>query len=158
MKILFIEDHPYKREQVLTFIQETFSEIEVTVRGSYNSGLRELIQNSQAYKFILLDISMPNYDISAEESGGDFLPLAGKLILKEMYLREIDTKAIVVTMHGSFEGGTRLSELDEELKKEFNENYIGHVYFSAVSTEWKTQLENLIKKCNNDTNSDSRRQ
>ena len=89
---------------------------------------------------------MPNYDISPEENGGDFLPLAGKLILKEMYLREITTQAIVVTMHGSFEDGTKLAELDNKLKTEFSDNYIGHVYFSAVSTEWKIQLENLIKQ------------
>lgn len=145
MKILFIEDHPYKLGQVLNFLTETFPDVEVEVRNSYNSGLRELITNSNDYNLLLLDISMPNYDISPEENGGDFLPLAGKLILKEMYLREIPTKAIVVTMHGSFEDGTKLAELDNKLKTEFNDNYIGHVYFSAVSTEWKTQLENLIK-------------
>lgn len=146
MKILFIEDHPYKLGQVLCFLNETFPEYTVEVRNSYNSGLRELITKSAEYDFLLLDISMPNYDISPEENGGDFLPLAGKLILKEMYLREIPTKAIVVTMHGSFEDGTKLSELDYKLKSEFSENYIGHVYFSAVSTEWKTQLEKLIKQ------------
>lgn len=145
MKILFIEDHPYKLGQVLNFLTESFPDAKVEVRNSYNSGLRELIKNSNDYNLLLLDISMPNYDISPEENGGDFLPLAGKLILKEMYLREIPTKAIVVTMHGSFEDGTKLAELDNKLKTEFNENYIGHVYFSAVSTEWKIQLENLIK-------------
>lgn len=146
MKILFIEDHPHKRGQVMNFITETFPTAEVIIKGSYNSGLKELIKNSAVYDFLLLDISMPNYDISPEESGGDFLPFAGKLILKEMYLREIETKAIVVTMHGSFEGGTKLAELDNELKRDFNENYAGYVYFSPISTEWKSQLENLIKK------------
>jgi DNA-binding NarL/FixJ family response regulator len=145
MKILFIEDHPYKLGQVLNFLTESFPHAKVEVRNSYNSGLRELITNSNDYNLLLLDISMPNYDISPEENGGDFLPLAGKLILKEMYLREIPTKAIVVTMHGSFEDGTKLAELDNKLKTEFADNYIGHVYFSAVSTEWKNQLENLIK-------------
>ena len=148
MRILFIEDHPYKLGQVLNFLSEIFPKTTVAVRNSYNSGLRELITNSKSYDLLLLDISMPNYDISTEENGGDFLPLAGKLILKEMYLREIPTKAIVVTMHGSFEDGTKLAELDNKLKIEFIDNYIGHVYFSAVSTEWKIQLENLINQSN----------
>ncbi|MBX7109381.1 MAG: hypothetical protein K1X61_12095 [Chitinophagales bacterium] len=146
MKILFIEDHPYKLGQVMNFLSEAFPDAEVETRGSYNSGLKELILHSKKYDFLLLDISMPNYDISPEENGGDFLPLAGKLILKEMYLREIPTKAIVVTMHGSFEDGTKLSELDTKLKTEFSDNYVGHVYFTAVSTEWKEQLEKLIKQ------------
>ncbi|WP_100610749.1 response regulator [Confluentibacter lentus] len=146
MRILFIEDHPYKQGQVLGFLNEKYPSTIITTKNSYNSGLKELKENSDSYDLVLLDISMPNYDISAEESGGDFLPLAGKLILKEMYLREIPTKAIVVTMHGSFEDGTKMIDLDNILKTEFSENYIGYVYFSAVSTEWKNQLENLINK------------
>ncbi len=146
MKILFIEDHPYKQGQVLGFLSETYPQNIVITKNSYNSGLKELKENSESYDLVLLDISMPNYDISVEESGGDFLPLAGKLILKEMYLREISTKAIVVTMHGNFEDGTKMIDLDNLLKTEFSENYIGYVYFSAVNTEWKNQLQTLINK------------
>ncbi|RYY00600.1 response regulator [bacterium] len=146
MKILFIEDHPYKQGQVLGFLSEKYPKSLVTTRNSYNSGLKELKQNYTDYDLLLLDISMPNYDISAEESGGDFLPLAGKLILKEMYLREIPTQVIVVTMHGSFEDGTKMIDLHNDLKNEFSENYVGYVYFSAVSTDWKNQLKTLIDK------------
>ena len=39
-----------------------------------------------------------------------------------MYLRDIPTKAIVVTMHGSFDDGTKITELDSELKKEFSQS------------------------------------
>lgn len=151
MNILFIEDHPYKQGQILGFLSEIYPFSTVVTKNSYNSGLKELKENYEKYKIVLLDISMPNYDISVEESGGDFLPLAGKLILKEMYLREIPTKAIVVTMHGSFEDGTKMIDLDDQLKNEFKENYSGYVYFSAVSTEWKKQLKNLINSLN-DTN------
>ncbi len=148
MKILIIEDHPYKLGQVKDFLSEKFPSIKIAVRNSYNSGLRELIMHNEDYKLLLLDISMPNYDISSEENGGDFLPMAGKLILKEMYLREIPTKAIVVTMHGSFEDGTKLAELDKALMDEFKENYIGYVYFTGIHTEWKKNLELLINLAN----------
>lgn len=152
MRILFIEDHPYKLGQVLSFLKEFYPDSHVDVRNSYNSGLKELVLYNSKYDLLLLDISMPNYDISSEESGGEFIPLAGKLILKEMYLREISTKAIVVTMHGNFEDGTKLAELDETLRKEFSDNYIGYVYFTVVNSEWKTQLASLIKKHQNDSN------
>ena len=146
MNILLIEDHPYKLSQIMNFITEAFPQTHIETRGSYISGLKELILNQKKYDFVLLDISMPNYDISPEESGGDFLPLAGKLILKEMYLREIPTKVIVVTMHGSYEDGTKLSELDTDLKNEFEDNYIGFVYFTAISSDWKKQLKEKIKE------------
>src|SRR5690606_39988084 len=88
MKILFIEDHPLKQAQINKFINDNFVNYEIVSRNSYISGLKELKQNHSYYDVLLLDISMPNYDISSEESGGDWMPLAGKKILKEMYLRE----------------------------------------------------------------------
>jgi DNA-binding NarL/FixJ family response regulator len=145
MKILFIEDHPRKKEQVIGFLCEILKDPYIETRESYNSGLRELIRNSKKYDILLLDMSMPNYDITNEDNGGDWLPFAGKLILKNMYLREISTKVIVITMHGSFDDGTKLVELDNELKGEFPENYIGHVYYAQTNIEWKAQLESLIK-------------
>ena len=156
MKVLIIEDHPYKLGQILSFLQDSYPKAIISVKNSYISGLKELILNGNSYDFLLLDISMPNYDITPEENGGDFLPFAGKLILKEMYLREIPTKAIVITMHGSFEDGTKLAELDESLTREFSENYVGYVYFSPISIGWKTQLEILINITNrNDSNPNS---
>ena len=149
MKILFIEDHPLKQAQINKFVSEKFSDCEIQSKNSYISGLKELIKNHNAYDVLLLDISMPNYDISSEDSGGDWMPLAGKNILKEMYLRDIPTKAIVITMHGSFDDGTKITELDNDLQKEFADNYIGYVYYSQINEVWKDklcQLLNTLKK------------
>ena len=145
MRILFIEDHPRKKEQIIGFLNEIFKEPMIETRESYNSGLRELISNNQGYDILLLDMSMPNYDITTEDNGGDWLPFAGKLILKNMYLREILTKVIVITMHGSFDDGTKLTELDNDLKEEFPNNYVGYVYYALTNIEWKVQLESHLK-------------
>jgi len=144
MKILFIEDHPLKQAQINKFISEKFFDFKVEVKNSYISGLKELIRNHENYDILLLDISMPNYDISSEDSGGDWMPLAGKKILKEMFLRDIPTKAIVITMHGSFDDGTKITELDKELQDEFAENYIGYVYYSQINEDWMEKLSKLF--------------
>lgn len=146
MKILIIEDHPYKLSQLQEFLNTNFPDTEISVKNSYNSGLKELVFNYNKYELLLLDISMPNYDISTSESGGDFMPLAGRLILKEMYLREIPTKAIVVTMYENFVDGTPLFDLDLGLKREFQDNYMGYVYFTASNNAWMNQLKILINK------------
>jgi Response regulator of citrate/malate metabolism len=149
MKLLFIEDHPLKQAQINKFITENFVDFHVETKNSYISGLKELIRNHEEYDALLLDISMPNYDISSEDSGGDWMPLAGKKILKEMYLRDIPTKAIVITMHGSFDDGTKITDLDSELQSEFSDNYIGYVYYSQIHEDWKEklfQLLNTLKK------------
>lgn len=150
MRILFIEDHPLKQNQISRFLTENIEGLNLTTKNSYISGLKELILKHNFYDLLLLDISMPNYDISSEDSGGDWMPLAGKKILKEMYLREIPTKAIVVTMHGSFDDGTKISDLDSDLQEEFQENYIGYVYYSQINEEWKEKLIHHINKVQND--------
>lgn len=144
MKILFIEDHPYKRAQIINYLEETISNVIIMSKGSYNSGLKELILHNSEYDFLLLDISMPIYDISPEESGGEFIPQAGKLILKEMFLREIPTQVIVVTMYENYVDGTSIFKLDGELREEFSDNYLGYVYFTASNTIWKDKLTNLL--------------
>ncbi|MFT3993609.1 MAG: hypothetical protein QM660_04830 [Dysgonomonas sp.] len=144
MKILFIEDHPLKQAQINKYISETFVGCEIETKNSYISGLKELIKNHNVYDILFLDISMPNYDISSEDSGGDWMPLAGKNILKEMYLRDIPTKAIVITMHGSFDDGTKITELDSDLQSEFPDNYIGYVYYSQINEDWKEKLSQLL--------------
>jgi DNA-binding NarL/FixJ family response regulator len=146
MKIIFIEDHPLKQAQINKLIDENFIDSILVNKNSYISGLKELIENHQSYDVLLLDISMPNYDISSEDSGGDWMPLAGKKILKEMYLRDIPTKAIVITMHGSFDDGTKITELDDNLKLEFPDNYIGYVYYSQINDEWKEKLVKLLNE------------
>ncbi len=150
MKILFIEDHPKKQTQVCDLILSKFPNFEIIVKNSYISGLRELIRNYDEYELLLLDISMPNYDISSADSGGDWMPLAGKKVLKEMYLREIPTKAIVITMHGSFDDGTKIADLDNELRDEFKENYLGYVFYSQIYVDWQDKLTELIEPLHND--------
>lgn len=144
MRILFIEDHPLKQAQINRFITEKFGNCQIELKNSYISGLKELKTNYSNYDVLLLDISMPNYDISSEDSGGDWMPLAGKKILKEMYLRDIPTKTIVVTMHGSFDDGTKITELDSDLKNEFSDNYIGYVFYSQINEDWKDKLYQLL--------------
>jgi DNA-binding NarL/FixJ family response regulator len=145
MKILFIEDHPYKKGQIENFLHEMIPGIHVEIRGSYISGLTELINTTETYDYLLLDISMPTYDISRSESGGDFIPQAGRKILKEMYLREIPIKTIVVTMYENYVDGTSIFKLDQSLKEEFNDNYLGYVYFTASNNQWKEELLKFIK-------------
>ncbi|MDW3195868.1 MAG: hypothetical protein R8G66_26070 [Cytophagales bacterium] len=144
MKILFIEDHPLKQAQIHKFLNNKPGITAIVTKNSYISGLKELINNSDDYDALLLDISMPNYDISSEDNGGSWMPLAGKKILKEMFLRDIPTRAIVVTMHGSFDDGTKITELDNELRTQFSENYIGYVFYSQIDEEWKEKLSQLL--------------
>lgn len=139
MKILLIEDNERKKNLLLSFIKEEFSNIEVELRKSYNSGLRELIKVDD-YSLILLDMSLPNYDIEQGESGGDFESLAGKYLLNEMYRRDININVVIVTMYKDYVD----KEFDSNLKEDFP-NYRGVIYFDQDDPDgWKNELRIIL--------------
>lgn len=145
MRILFIEDNSYKIEQISAFIGTELPDFQLEVRKSYHSGLKEVRKNNLDYNLILLDITMQTYDINKTEYGGEPIPLAGKLILQDMDIRDIATPVIVVTMYEGFDG-VLLPEFDQELGLLFPLNYKGHIYFTSHNDEWKVQLKNKINK------------
>ena len=146
MNILLVEDNNYKIEQLIAFLGEEYPTFKIVIRKSYHSGLKEIILNNN-YDLILLDISMPTYDIQPGESGGDPIPQAGGLILNEMYLRDISAKVVVVTMYENFVDGSKLLALDKQFQKEYGSNYRGYVYFSPGNNiQWKDALKNKIRE------------
>ena len=143
-KILFIEDDQYKMEKIKTFIEANVENVELTIRTSFHGGLDEIVDNPTLYDLILLDMSMQNYDMSASEAGGDPAPLAGKSILTQMYLREINVNVVVVTMYKDFQDGTKIKDLHTSLSEEFPENYKGYVFFSHKDNEWMREIKQFI--------------
>ena len=69
--------------------------------------------------------------------------MAGKRILEGMYLREISTKVIIVTMYENF-GGEGIKQLDKEFKVEYADNYLGYVFFSFNKSDWQKQLIEIM--------------
>ena len=145
-RILIVEDNEKKLEKLRDFLVREFSTIDLEERTSYNSASKEIALNYEKYDLILLDLSMQTYDISNEESGGEPEPLAGKNILKQMYLRDIPTKVIVVTMYENYVDGTRIKQLDEELTRDFPDNYNGYIFFSHNNFDWSKNLKESINK------------
>jgi len=142
-KILIIEDEQKKLDNLKDYLTTEFSDVEFETKRSYNSALREIVENHKNYNLVLLDMSMTTYDVSVEESGGIPEPLAGENILDAMYLNEIPTKVVVVTMYESF-AGKKLKAFDVELKENYPDNYLGYVFFSHKTTDWKLELKKYI--------------
>lgn len=145
-RILFIEDDQYKMEKIKAFIEAEFTDIELCIRTSFHGGFEEIVDNSNMYDLVLLDMSMQNYDMSSSEAGGDPAPLAGKSILTQMFLREINISVVVVTMYKDFQDGTKIKDLHTSLTEEFQENYKGYVFFSHKDNDWMRDIKSYINK------------
>lgn len=141
MKLLIIEDDINKQNAICQFIdQQTYFDYDTC--SSYHSGLRTLLSGN--YDLLLLDMSMPVYDSTAQETGGRPLALAGRDILFQLRRRKSTLDVIVVTQYECFDG-LSLNDLNSDLKKEFPENYLASVYYSITQDTWQNELETLLR-------------
>lgn len=144
LKILLVEDYEEKAKNIKIFLNTEFPFMDVEWRTSYNSAQEEIYDNYEEYALILLDMSMSTYDLTADASGGQPEPSAGQYILEGMFLRNIPTPVIVVTMYNVF-GRKELSAFDEELKSKYPQNYKSYVFYSSQKSDLKEHLKRQIK-------------
>ncbi len=143
-RILLVEDYEEKAKDIRKFIQEKFPSVKLCNCSSYNSAQEMIFEAEQEYDLILLDMSMSTFDLNDDASGGLPEPAAGQNILEGMYLRNISTPVIVVTMYNVF-GRKELATFDKELKEQYPENYRSYVFYSAQKGDWRSKLEQQIK-------------
>ena len=141
MNILVIEDDENKLRAITDFLTG-YADVNCSSRPSYNSGMQAL---SADFDLLLLDMTLPSYDVAANRMESTILPLAGRDILFQMRYRRISVPAIVITQYEDFDG-VSLKNLDEELAAEFPQIYKGYVYYNVTQDEWKEKLAAMLKQ------------
>lgn len=149
MQILLIEDDNDKSAKIRSYLQEEYINLtEIIEKKSFHSGLKELIERGLTYDIVLMDMSMPNFDISAEEpAGGSHENFAGRDLLSQMKLRMINIPVLIVTQYDTF--GVSFNKLSlDELKKQLDQTYLpiykGTIYYNSAQDSWKKELKTHI--------------
>jgi CheY-like chemotaxis protein len=140
-----VEDDENKRTQILVFLIERFSSVEVVAAESLQSGLKLIV--SDQFDLILLDMTLPTFDIGIDEDGGRPRAYAGREILRQMDRRQIGTPVVVLTQFDKFGEGDdalTLPELDGRLRQAHPKTYQGAIYYSSSVEGWKEELARKI--------------
>lgn len=148
-KIILIEDDKKKIEDIVEFLRRTYGYNHLVVKESYQSGLRELIFGN--YDLLLLDMSIPTWDKTPSESGGNFEKFGGYKILKEIVRKGNPVNTILITMFDDFgesDKSITLQELDKALSTEFPEIFLGSIFYNSRENKWQDELNNIILKVN----------
>ena len=96
---------------------------------------------------VLLDMTIPSFEISAAHPSSRSRKYGGRDILNEMSRKEIQTPAVVITQYKVFDDGEKsLNDLDEELMKCYSEIYRGIIYYNASILDWQDKLQTIINK------------
>lgn len=146
MKLILIEDDQHKAKQILNFIRESYTEVSIELKKSYQSGLKELL--TQDFDLVLLDMQLPNFDIKPGEDGYKFRKLAGIDILRELTRKKKKCKIVVITQFETFGEGEfyiDLANLKQMLKSEFSTMYIDTIFYSPDNSLWQKELLGIIQ-------------
>lgn len=144
MNVLLVEDNYFKSDQILTYLN-SFGKFNTKLRMSYHAALKTILSDT-FYDLILLDISLPGFnDNDISES---YLPSGGKHLFSQLYLNDIVSKVIVITLYRKFEDGSEIEQLNDLFKLEYAENYLGYVLYNNNDTKWQIDLTNIFKENN----------
>jgi DNA-binding NarL/FixJ family response regulator len=146
VKILLIEDDINKMRRISAEIRGFQNDVTIVEARSYRSGMEQLMSHS--FDFVLVDMSLPTFDITGDEDGFQVDPFSGRTILAEMSRKGINTKTLVITMFETFgedKDLMTLSELDRELREQFPQIYCGAIYYNSAEVNWKEGLKSILQ-------------
>lgn len=141
MQILIVEDNENKLSKIRTFFNERYSACDIEEAHSFNSGRRKVFEKN--WDLVILDMSLPTYDITHSESGGDKKPIAGKNIIKRMKNRNVIIPTIIITQFETFDDEKiSLDTLNREFQESFQDIWKGTIYYG--NDDWESELTKLL--------------
>lgn len=147
MKILFIEDENVKQSNIVNYLKDELNVRNISIVNSLMGGMLAL--KNDEFDMILLDMSLPLYDINGEdEELNEFEAFGGIEILDEIDRKELSVKVLVITAFDVIEDDTKkinLEQLDDQMRENYPNYYLGCIHYDESSLEWKTELEKYFK-------------
>jgi CheY-like chemotaxis protein len=145
MRFLLVEDDENKRLRLLNTLQPLAQDVDYAT--SYQGGLKALLQRH--YDAVILDMTLPTFDINEEDDGGRPQALGGRELLRQMKRRRMKSPVVVVTQFDQFgerrDALTR-QQLDTELRTYHGDIYVGLVFYDSTTEGWKEQLSALLSE------------
>ncbi|QHE87229.1 response regulator [Hydrogenophaga sp. BPS33] len=146
--ILLVEDEAPKRAHIERFVLEVVSTARVFFARSVNAAMDAL--DASLPDLMLLDMSLPTFDIDKNEAGGRPQGFGGKEVMRYMKLSGISCPVIVITGYEAFprEAGkpVDLDQIRKELAAEFPSMLVGLLHYNSTYEEWKNELRESLSK------------
>lgn len=117
----------------------------MSVARSVRSAIESIVSVSP--DLLLLDMSLPTFDVGPKESGGRPQNFGGTEVLRYMDLYEVSLPTIIVTAYEAFSKGGRPVDHDSlhsQLTQDHPGSYRGLIYYNSLFSEWRRELADLI--------------
>lgn len=146
MRILIAEDDDPKFQRLREFVTQEFPDAQVNVSRSVTKALASL--RSGLPSLVLLDMSLPTYEIAPGERGGRPQDFGGLAVMDFMDFEELEAPVIIVTQYETFpvRNGESMSleVLTDKAAADYPRVFKGLVYYSSVENTWQDPLKLLM--------------
>jgi CheY-like chemotaxis protein len=152
MKILLVEDDQNKRDRISALVATTLPKATLVSALSYRSAVEKIV--NEPWDFLLLDMTLPTYDITEHEDGFQTEAFAGTNVLREMKRRQINIPTVVVTQFETLGEGAEkmsLSQLQKVLEAEYPVTYLGTIFYAPGESTWMPKLAEYLSKYDKNT-------
>lgn len=142
MKVLLVEDDEHKMNDIISYIGSLKKGIVVETARSVERGVQSAVDNQ--YDLILLDMTVPNFDITEKSDGGKSYKNGGEIIVKELLDEEVVFRCAVITQYETFNNET-IDQISQRIRHLCGDDYLGYVKYSTNMESWRHGLKELIE-------------
>lgn len=144
--VLLVEDESPKLAHIRKFMREGYSSVSVIEARSVTSALDAVDDHN--FDLVLLDMSLPTFDVGQGENGGRPQGFGGIEILRHLEMAGSAIETLVITGYEAFpdEHGDiiDLETLRNRLIDEFPNTVRGVVHFNSALEDWKVEFRKGI--------------
>jgi len=143
---LLVEDESPKLAHIRRFMRESFSYVSIIDALSVSSAIEAI--DDHEFDFLLLDMSLPTFDVGQGETGGRPQGFGGIEILRYIEMSGLNLQTIVLTGYEAFPDETGeiidLETLRRRLVDEFPGTVKDVFHFSSSLEGWRKSLREAV--------------
>ena len=141
MRILLVEDDEYKSTDISRVILERLGQCEVIKAASVTSALRKV--TSEPFNLVVLDMSLPTFDLSGAGGGGSPQSQGGVEVLRLMKRRRLSVHVVVITQYPDIEFDGQevpLALASQKLSERFDVPVMACIAYEFDRDTWRHDL------------------
>ena len=149
--LLVVEDDEPKQRSIIGFLSEIVrKDVAIVSAESLTSAIAVL--SSQNVVFIVVDMSIPTFDLVKDRrGGGQPQGFGGADILRFIHSETETTKSVVLTQYEEFvlrRGEKRKDPrgLEEALQSELDERFLGVIHYAGQHGSWRQSLREILER------------
>lgn len=143
--LLIIEDNRTKLARIRELVEKSYPEWLVQDAVSYTGGMRRIY--NEKWNIILLDMSLPIYDMIEQDNSGNKKAVAGREIMKRMRNRNIQIPTVVITQFETFgENEVSINALNQEFQEELSDIWRGTINYNDATNQWEEELVQILNE------------